>query len=284
MPLLITVGCMITGVIQGIFKKQYNLKCQGGQITFCTSSSLFALFFFIIITPDIHFGFRIVPYSVLFAIVYSAAIVFNILAIQIGSFALTTLVRSYSLIIPTVDGLLYLNEKIDVINIAGILSLLLSLILIRQKVTANDQKKVSFRWVIYLIIGFITNGACSVVQNEQRRAFHNVENGNFMILSLCMCFLLLTIVSVLMERKWLRMSLQKGIMTAALCGISNGATNWLVMVAISMISASVFFPILSAGQMILTYLISVLFYHEKFIPRQKIGMVFGMLSLILLNL
>lgn len=95
---------------------------------------------------------------------------------------------------------------------------------------------------------------------------------------------LLLVLSLVFERNTIVNALKKGTVLSAACGICNGATNYLVMVIIAAVASSVFFPVLSAGQLILTFIISVTLYREEFIPRQIAGLVCGLVSLILLNI
>lgn len=94
----------------------------------------------------------------------------------------------------------------------------------------------------------------------------------------------LLVLFLVFERNTIVNALKKGTVLSAACGICNGATNYLVMVIIAAVASSVFFPVLSAGQLILTFIISVTLYREEFIPRQIAGLVCGLVSLILLNI
>lgn len=285
MQLLLTILCVFTLVVQPIFYKIYNKKCLNGQVTFSMILSFFALWFFVFTTKDISITSVIFPYSILFAICYGAATVSNVLALKTGSLAITSLVISYSLIIPTLYGLIFLNEKAGISQYIGICALLISLFLVREKLEEDkEKKKVTLLWIIYLVIGFITNGMCSVIQNAQSRKFDGAQNGNFMVLSLAICVLLLLVYALVFERKEIIPSLKKGMFVGAATGICNGMTNLLVMISVAIVPASVFFPVLSAGQIVLTYIIAVVFYKEKFIPRQNIGIIFGLIALIFLNI
>ena len=125
---------------------------------------------------------------------------------------------------------------------------------------------------------------CSVVQNAQQRRFNGTQNSNFMILALIISTAVLLVLSLAFERHTILNALKKGTVLSAACGICNGATNYLVMVIIAAVASSVFFPVLSAGQLILTFIISVFAYKEKFIPRQIAGLACGLASLVLLNI
>ena len=50
------------------------------------------------------------------------------------------------------------------------------------------------------------------------------------------------------------------------------------------ISKSLMFPLISAGGIVLTWIISLFFYKEKLTLKQNIGMVLGVISIVFLNL
>ena len=237
------------------------------------------------IPGKISLGTDILPYSAGFAAMFALATVFSVMALTIGSLAITSLVLSYSLIIPTLYGILFLNEKITPLKCGGILLLLLSLFLVRAQTKENDKaSKPTVKWIIYVLIAFVSNGMCSVVQNAQQRKFDGTQNSNFMILALIISTAVLLVLSLAFERHTILNALKKGTVLSAACGICNGATNYLVMVIIAAVASSVFFPVLSAGQLILTFIISVFAYREKFIPRQIAGLACGLASLVILNI
>lgn len=285
MPVLLILLCTVTVTVQQVFKKQYSLRCAGGNYFFSALVSFFALLFFLLIPGKISLGTDILPYSAGFAAMFALATVFSVMALTIGSLAITSLVLSYSLIIPTLYGILFLNEKITLLKCGGILLLLISLFLVRAQ-TKEDNKasKPTVKWIIYVLIAFVANGMCSVVQNAQQRRFNGMQNSNFMILALIISTAVLFVLSLIFERNTILNALKKGTVLSAACGICNGATNYLVMVIIAAVASSVFFPVLSAGQLILTFIISVFAYKEKFIPRQIAGLACGLASLVFLNI
>lgn len=275
--------CVVTLTVQNIFTKQYNIKCPKGEYTYGALRIFFALLFFIFTTRNITFSYSILPYSIAFAAVYVTATVTSVLALKLGSLAITSLIMSYSLIIPTVYGLIFNNEPLSFTKGIGIIFLLVSLFLIRGESDSKDSK-FSVKWLIYIILAFFTNGLCSVVQDAQSKKFDGAQNGNFMILALIIGFSALLVFSVIFERKAILESVKEGVGLAAAGGICNGATNLLVMVIITTVASSVFFPLLSSCQLILTFIISVVFFKEKFILRQIIGLICGLAALIFLNI
>ena len=64
----------------------------------------------------------------------------------------------------------------------------------------------------------------------------------------------------------------------------QGLTNLFVLLLSTKIAASLMFPILSGGNVVLTSLISVWGFHEKLNRRQLAGIALGVASIILLSL
>jgi len=277
-------ACLIFLCAQDVIKKQFSFKCQDGSMTFSAMVTFFALLFFLVSSGGFELKAEYIPYSLGFAFCYSTATVTGFLAIKSGSLALTSLIGAYSLVIPTMHGLIFLKETAGILQYLGIGILLVSLFLVRG---SNDEKsniRITPKWIAYVSICFVTNGMCSVLQKTQQRVFDGAYDTSFMIVALACGVIAMLIVSLIMERKIMLTVIKKGIVYAGLCGISNGIVNLLVMVIVAFVASSIFFPVLSAGQMIITFLLSVFLYKEKFLPRQVAGIGCGVIALIFLNL
>ena len=140
---------IIAGVtLQQVMKKAYNNRVSGGVFSFAAGSSLVALLFFAITSGgNLKFSGEFVIYSVLFALAFSTSTVFSFLAIVEGPLALTSLMIQYSLLIPTVYGLIALGEPIGVYLIVGIVFLMISLLLINIE-KKGEKKKITFQWAV----------------------------------------------------------------------------------------------------------------------------------------
>ncbi len=277
--------CIVTMTVQNVFYKQYNLKHYCGTFKYTLFSVFFALLFFVLTTEKISVEPQVLPYSLAFAAAYVSTTVCQLIAIKIGSLAITSLVSSYSLIIPTLYGLIFLKEPLGTFKLVGLIILAVSLFLVRtQSEKSETTKKISLNWLIFVGIAFIGNGLCSTIQNIQQRRFDGAQNGNFMVYALAIAFVSLAVIVTVFERKDFGKFIKKGSFLAAATGICNGATNLLVMICIATIASSIFFPLLSGSGLVITFLISAFIYKEKFIPRQLVGLGLGLVSIILLNL
>ncbi len=71
---------------------------------------------------------------------------------------------------------------------------------------------------------------------------------------------------------------------AAVRGLLVGVVNMFVIKLNTMLPASILFPALSAGGLVVSWLISYFVYRERFTVKQLIGFTFGLAAVILLNI
>lgn len=268
---------------QSIIKKAFNNKSSGkGVFTFSALSVLVACLFFLIISGfKLPFAPQALPYVIGFAAAYFCAVLFNFLAIRSGALSLTSLVLSYSLLIPTLYGLIFDGDEATVWLYVGLALLAVSLVLINAK---KGETKITLKWAVFAILSLIGNGACSTIQTAQAKTFAGAYDNTFMVLSLSIVFIALSIFALFWERDEILPSLKCGTHFMILCGAANGAVNLFVMIASMIINKSVMFPIISAGGIVVTWLVSVFLYKEKLTKGQNLGMLLGIISIIFLNI
>ncbi len=278
---------VIAGVsLQGIVKKAYNQKIKGGTFIFAAISALCAGIMFVLMGIK---GFKlesgILIYAVLFAISYGTSVVTSFLAIATGSLALTSLITSYSLIIPTFWGIFFLNEPAGTNLFIGLIFLFVSLILINIKGSVAEEKKaITLKWGIYAFVSFLGNGMCSTVQKLQQTAYNGEYKNEFMSIALFLVAAILLIVSFFNEKDDIKPCIKGGLKWMAICGLANGLVNLFVMILSNRMPSSLMFPLISAGGIVATAAVSTLIYREKLSTPQKTGLIFGIISVIFLNI
>lgn len=267
---------------QNIVKKPYTQKMGGSGVYFFNAIlSAAALLFFAVTATKLDFDISFIPYSIGFATSYAIATVFLVLAIAYGSLSLTSLFFSYSLMIPTLYGLVFLKDDISVGFIPGLALLVVSLFLVNK----NDKKaKFSFKWIICVILAFLGNGMCTVVQNMQQVAFDGAYKNEFMIVALAIVALVMSIMSLIKERKAMKVYAKAGWHWALICGLLNGMVNLFVMILSRSMPVSVMFPLISAGGLVVTYLVSRFVYKESLTKLQFVGFILGLAAVVFLNI
>ena len=284
----VNVLCLISIIlgltVQDVAKKQYSYRIKGGTYSFAAAGTLIAVFFFLISSGGkLSFSQAFLPYSVGFSISYSLSMVFSLLAVSTGPLSLTALVVSCSLLLPTIYGLVWLQEPFSVFLAIGVILLFAALNLINFE-KKGEQQQITPQWLLYVSLAFIGNGMCTVIQKAQQMACSGAYKNEFMIVSLLASSVVLFAVAALRERRDVLSHIKSGLPWYCLSGAANGMVNLLVMLLSRELAASVMFPVISAGGIVVTFLVAVVFYKENLSRWQIIGVVLGALSVVFLNL
>ena len=277
--------CIVTvGVsLQSIIKKYYGNKCGGrGAFVFSAVSVFAACLFFVACSGfKLEFKTGFLLYALGFALAYGVSSVFSFLAIKSGSLSLTSLIVSYSLVIPTFYGLFFLGESVSIPFWIGFALLMISLFLVNG---GGESSRISLLWIVFVLLAFIGNGLCSAIQTAQQKAFSGEYKNEFMIIALLTVCIIMAVCSVICERSEIGECLKKGWHVSLACGIINGIVKLLVMLLVSRMNAAIMFPIISAGGIIISWLVARFVYKEALTAKQNIAMLLGTASVVLMNL
>lgn len=275
---------IIFTAMQNILKKGYLKNGGKGVFTFSALTVITACIFFLCMSiGNASFSPEVIPYVIGFAGGYTAATVFNFLALGAGPLSLTSLFLSYSLLIPTAYGLIFDGDEIGIFLIIGLLLLAVSLFLINGG-GKEGEGKVTLKWFILALLALIGNGVCATFQSVQSKTFEGRYDSIFMVLALTIVAVFLISMTLIKERELILPSLKSGVILMVFAGISNGIVNMLVMVCSKSIDKSLLFPLISAGGIVVAWIVSMFFYKEKLSLKQNIGMILGVASIVFLNL
>ena len=275
---------------QHIAKKAYSVKSGGGAaLTFSAVSVFCALIFFICISGfKLDFTPEILPYAFGFGLTYATAVLGAFCAIRYGSLSLTSLITSYSLIIPSIYGILFLGEQTGIILYLGLAASMVSLFLANYKKgeepLSKDESKNYLKWILFVILAFLGNGICSTVQMVQQKNFDGKYKSEIMIIALATVLVIFSVLAFVKERKEVLPTVKSGGLFMCANGGFNGLVNLLVMLCATKMNASIMYPVISAGGIICTALVSILFYKEKLTKMQYIAFILGIAAIVLLNL
>lgn len=266
---------------QDITKKIYNKRESApGVFIFATLSAVAAAVFFALTSPSLNFNVEFLPYSLAFAAAYTTVLVASVFAIASGPLSLTTLIVSLSLMLPTLYGLVFLNDPISIGIFPGLALLVASLFFINK---CDKGVKINTKWVICVSLAFLGNGFCTIVQKMQQLRFEGDFKNEFMIIALVITAAISGLMAWLRERSVIKKQSTSGIMIAIVSGLANGAVNLFVMILSGNMPVSLMFPIISAGGIAATFVISQVFYKEKLSKLQLVGFILGTVSVVLLN-
>ena len=122
------------------------------------------------------------------------------------------------------------------------------------------------------------------MQAAQQRAFGGEYKSEFMILALALVALTFIGSAYFTEREDIVPCVKVGGHLMVICGLANGVVNLTIMLLVTRMSTALIYPIISAGGIILTWLVSKLGYKENLTKKQNAALIFGIISVVLMNL
>ena len=128
--MLMLTLCVFIHQLEGIFIKKYNSKHTKGGFIFTALVSLFSMLFFLV-TDKGGFDFRaeMIPYAIVAAICYFSASFLTYVAFGCGSYVMSNLFLSYSLIFSIGYGLFFLGDPVTPLTIPGLIIVFISIFL-----------------------------------------------------------------------------------------------------------------------------------------------------------
>lgn len=197
-------------------------------------------------------------------------------ALSMGPMALTSVIASFSLIIPFLFGIVFWNESLTLLTFIGIILLLISVLLINIK----KESGFSGKWLFYALITLLTNGVCSVIQKMHQIKFPSLYKTEFMFWALLWVSIILLVKYKTKDKHTeLKFSL-----LGTVSGIANCLANYIVLYLSATENASVLFPIVAIANIITVWVIGILFFKERLRALQAIGLVTGVVSVVLLKI
>ena len=287
---LMLVAAVITMSSGGVIRKYYNEKTGARGVFFSTSLTVIFACLVFLFSSGFKFSFEIgvLWYALAFAAGFGASSLFGFLSIKTGPLSLTSLITSYSLIIPTLYGLIFLGDSTTVFFWIGLVLLCISLFLINVKEKSGEEAanvKITLPWVICVLIAFFANGIGSTVQTMQVKAFNGAYKSEMMIVALTVSALIIFAISFFTERRDIPFCFKKGAWLMAISGIAIGILNLLVMILNDgRMNASIVFPVISGGCIIITWLVARFLYKEKLTKWQNAALVLGIVSVVFMNI
>jgi len=275
----------VANMSEGILIKKYNAKHAAGGMFFTGILSAFAMAFFAISDRNgFNFPVKMIPYAIVYGLIYCISYFLTFVALSCGSFTMSMLICSYSLVFPIVYGIIKLRDPISVFTYIGFGLLMFSLFLVRGPKVEKDKKQFSMKWLISIIIVTVGNGLLAIIQKVQQLEFNNECNNEFMMIALAVSAGALLIGGAIKDRKDLKEIIRYGIPYAGSAGVANGLNNLLGIFVNNILPLSIVSPVSSGVKIVMSFLTSRILFKETYMKRQVIGVAVGAAALIFLNL
>ncbi len=216
---------------------------------------------------------------------------FYALALKTGPVSITVLLCNFSLFFTTSFSIIAYREHMYVTQALGILCLLLSMLLSVKKST--DEKGISGKWILYVVLMVAANSAALIVMKifskEMSAAFENSQN-TFMsltyLIASCLAFVSYFITAHTGRREGNTYGFfnRRVLLYVLLIGVVLGLYQKLNMIGLEKIDGGFLFPTYSGMQSLGMTVIGILLFKDKLSRRQIVGIAAGILCVVLMNI
>ncbi len=215
---------------------------------------------------------------------------FYALALTSGPLSISSLVINLSVLVPTIVSAVVFRENIYYMQLAGIVLLCFSLPLSLKD--SSGEHKVSAKWLIFLSLAFLSNGVATSLMKlffkTESALIANSENTFLLCMYICASLVALAVFLVMrfglkaknvgIKREW------KLFAFIAAMGLSLALFQKTHMYGLETIPGSLMFPTYIGIQTSMMSFIGILFFGDMLTGRQKLGIVLGIASVVLLNI
>lgn len=210
---------------------------------------------------------------------------YSLSTVHIGV-ALTALLTRTSLVIPTIVAIFLFNETFSVRMAIAIAMIILALYFIFYNKKANITSKGNLWLLIFLPIAvFLTCGVNDVVIKASQFFFikNETDNASFITTVYSTALVFGTCSYFLSKGKQSKKFSPKAALWGLVMGSFNIINSLCVLKALSLIPASIAFPIINTGIVVLSTCIGLFFFKEQLTTRKIIGIVIALAAIVLLQ-
>ena len=225
--------------------------------------------------------------ALIFAVVTIFAQVFLTLAMGCGPMSFSILFTYLgTMIIPTVYGMLFLDQTPSVTQLVGFALMLVSVGLsvdLKQK----GEHAMSMKWLLLTLGGFIMWGLVGVCQQIHQSSDYAGEINAFLLWSFVMMAAILLVFFAVCKKRGEVQNYHvksKDSVFVLLSGVATGAINLINLFLAGVMPGIIFFPIVSGGVIILSGMAAIVVFKEWLDKKQVAGVVIGVISVILLGI
>ena len=281
---LIIVSTATQSVLGRLFSKKSSQSTAFNALKSCSALVLFsfvAVFNFTFHIPTIIFG-------ALYGVSLCVSMYAGYQAICRGPMALSSMLVSFSVIIPLVWGVTVGNETLKIIQYFAIAFLFCAFIITNlDKIVAKKQTKKDGTnygvWLLFVAITFISNGVCSILQKQHQTFYPGMYSKEFMVFAMLFCLVVFSIFAFV-KIPYKKFRSIKGKWLGLFAGVANSVANFLTLWLAGQENASVLFPMISAGTILASLLCGRLIFKEKLKINHYFALVFGISAVVLLKL
>ena len=265
--------------VNRLYQKRYGTSLETGL----KFNALMGLFTAIIFFAINGFKFEFSAFSMLMAGIVALSIMsYNILGFRVlksGSMAFYTLfLMCGGMFVPYVWGVLFLNEKLSLMHLAGLILIISAIAL-----TANDKKMPGKRILALCVIIFFLNGISSVAakMHQIEKTYFCITETEFVIATGIAKFIIAAIAYMVVKigkkdknaDKCNKSGFAWGVFLIVLSTLLSGLSYILQLNGAKNLPATVLYPLITGGTIIFSSVAGIIFFKEQISKRLILSII-----------
>ena len=250
-------------------QKKYQ-KLAGTKVdAVLTYNGLIGVFSAIIFFCINKFCFELTPFSFLMGVFFCiAAVAYTCIGFKIiekGNVSLYTLfLMSGGMVVPFVYGVFFLNEQMSFLRLFGLVLIVLAIGISNFKVNEIDFTQLFLCFAVFLLNGIVSvvsksHQACTMYEIVSPKGFVVLTS----VLKAVMSFAALYVYKVTGKIETTKISLKPVIFIVVLSAACNGISYLFQLIGASSLPATVLYPLITGGTIIITFLAELVIFREK---------------------
>ncbi len=232
-----------------------------------------------------------------FGAVFGCAVLFCASAFLYGPMSISGVIGNCSVVIPVLYSCILLKEAATATQLVGFGLMIVTFVLsaLQSRGDGKEKKKANFKWLLFSLGYFATNGTLSVIQKNYKLSDPESDGNAFMCLGLITAaavLLLYFCFSYMRAKKHIApgesvlklKALPLAGLLAVVAGLGSFGGNWVVITLSAAVPAAVLYPFVNGGICVGVSLASMLVFREKLTWQKAVTILVGLAAVIVLNL
>ena len=274
---------ILLGSTRNLLSKSIS-HIEFGKKSFFTLQTITFLTGALVLIPG-SLGTQCSMLTVLLALIYGVILLIAqwcyTAAMSNGDAAICSTVYSLGFILPTLSGMLFWNESVTVLKMAGVILVIPAIILSGKKGNTKASSKAK-GYMIPLMLAMLASGGLGIMQKVQGNSPYPEQRSIFVLISFIFAGSV-SLIFAICKNGGKRIKLS-GKLSAAGIGVCFAVCYLLNTLLASRLDSEVFYPTLNIGVILFSVLSSILLFKEKFTKRLLLVLLFSFAAIILVNL
>lgn len=205
-------------------------------------------------------------------------------SVRLNGASLSAAFAKLGLLVSLILSLLCFGERPGLLRILGVFLVIPALLLIHADRSGGTGGEGGARSFPLLLLTLLAGGSADAMAKVFEQLGDRAEDGLYFFWLFLTAAVFTALLALWEHRRSGKRILLRELAAGVAVGVPNYFSSYLLLRALEKLPAFLVYPVFSAGTIVLVMLLSALLFHEKPGKMQRIGLLFILIALVLLNL